>query len=50
MVLHLQKYKRAFTDVNVWRVIVDKLAEVIQAVNCVNAFTVKVFQCVLPSL
>uniref|UniRef100_A0A2S2NUZ1 Protein timeless n=1 Tax=Schizaphis graminum TaxID=13262 RepID=A0A2S2NUZ1_SCHGA len=31
MVLHLQKYKRAFTDINVWNVIVNKLAEVIQA-------------------
>ncbi|XP_025415567.1 protein timeless homolog isoform X4 [Sipha flava] len=31
MLLHLQKYKRAFTDVNVWKVIVDKLAAVIQA-------------------
>jgi timeless len=33
MLLHLQKYKRAFTDVNVWKVIVDKLAAVIQAVS-----------------
>lgn len=33
MVLYLQKYKRAFTDVEVWKIIVDKLAEVIQAVN-----------------
>lgn len=33
MVLHLQKYKRAFTDINVWKNIVDKLAEVIQAVR-----------------
>jgi len=32
MVSHLQKYKRAFTDINVWKVIVNKLAEVIQAV------------------
>ncbi|XP_015364645.1 PREDICTED: protein timeless homolog [Diuraphis noxia] len=31
MVSHLQKYKRAFTDINVWKVIVNKLAEVIQA-------------------
>ncbi|XP_050066512.1 protein timeless homolog isoform X2 [Aphis gossypii] len=31
MVSHLQKYKRAFTDVNVWNVIVNKLAKVIQA-------------------
>lgn len=28
---HLQKYKRAFTDINVWKIIVNKLAEVIQA-------------------
>lgn len=32
IVSHLQKYKRAFTDINVWKVIVNKLAEVIQAV------------------
>lgn len=38
MVLHLQKYKRAFTNLNVWRVIVNKLAEVIQAVWYLNAF------------
>ncbi|XP_050538805.1 protein timeless homolog [Daktulosphaira vitifoliae] len=31
MILHLQKYKKAFTDVKVWKVIVDKLAEVMQA-------------------
>ncbi|XP_050054655.1 protein timeless homolog isoform X3 [Aphis gossypii] len=31
IVSHLQKYKRAFTDVNVWNVIVNKLAKVIQA-------------------
>lgn len=31
IVSHLQKYKRAFTDINVWKVIVNKLAEVIQA-------------------
>uniref|UniRef100_A0A2H8TU68 Protein timeless n=1 Tax=Melanaphis sacchari TaxID=742174 RepID=A0A2H8TU68_9HEMI len=31
IILHLQKYKRAFTDINVWNVIVNKLAEVIQA-------------------
>lgn len=34
MVSHLQKYKRAFTDVAIWKIIVDKLAEVIQAVSC----------------
>lgn len=34
MVSHLQKYKRAFTDEAVWKIIVDKLAEVIQAVSC----------------
>lgn len=31
--LHLQKYKRAFTNIKVWRIIANKLAEVIQAVN-----------------
>lgn len=33
MLSHLQRYKRAFTDINVWKVIVNKLAEVIQAVR-----------------
>lgn len=33
MILHLQKYKKAFTNINIWKVIVDKLAEVIQAVS-----------------
>lgn len=38
MLLHLQKYKRAFTDVNIWKIIVDKLANIIQAVSCVKYF------------
>ncbi|VVC29572.1 Hypothetical protein CINCED_3A024542 [Cinara cedri] len=29
--LHLQKYKRAFTNIKVWKIIANKLAEVIQA-------------------
>lgn len=36
MLSHLQKYKRAFTDVEVWKIIVNKLAEVIQAVKLLN--------------
>lgn len=37
MLLHLQKYKKAFTDVEVWKIIVNKLAEVIQAVKLLNS-------------
>lgn len=33
MILHLQKYKQAFTNIDVWKIIVNKLAEVIQAVK-----------------
>lgn len=38
ILLQLQKYKRAFTDVKVWNVIVDKLAEVMQAVRGLKCF------------